>query len=104
MGWWAGGAAPAWVRVHHLGAKRTLECSVLGMLRSYRHLCCCLYCTALPPVPLRTAPVLQIIDLMVLVVDAAKGIQAQTAECLVIGEVAVAAEGGLVVALNKIGE
>ena len=51
----------------------------------------------LPTVP-------QIIDLMVLVVDAAKGIQAQTAECLVIGEVAVAAEGGLVVALNKTGE
>lgn len=37
---------------------------------------------------------------MVLVVDAAKGIQAQTAECLVIGEVAAA---DLVVALNKTG-
>lgn len=37
---------------------------------------------------------------MVLVVDAAKGIQTQTAECIVIGEVAA---GDLVVALNKIG-
>lgn len=44
---------------------------------------------------------LQIIDLMVLVVDAGKGIQTQTAECIVIGEVAAA---DMVVALNKIGE
>ncbi|KAL4858017.1 Selenocysteine-specific elongation factor [Chlorella vulgaris] len=42
----------------------------------------------------------QIIDLMVLVVDASKGIQTQTAECIVIGEVAAA---DMVVALNKIG-
>ncbi|PSC71534.1 Selenocysteine-specific elongation factor [Micractinium conductrix] len=41
----------------------------------------------------------QIIDLMLLVVDAAKGIQPQTAECIVIGEVAA---GDMVVALNKI--
>ncbi|KAI3436710.1 hypothetical protein D9Q98_006125 [Chlorella vulgaris] len=41
----------------------------------------------------------QIIDLMVLVVDASKGIQTQTAECIVIGEVAAA---DMVVALNKI--
>lgn len=37
---------------------------------------------------------------MLLVVDAGKGIQTQTAECLVIGEVAAA---GMVVALNKTG-
>lgn len=37
---------------------------------------------------------------MVLVVDASKGIQTQTAECIVIGEVAAA---DMVVALNKIG-
>lgn len=37
---------------------------------------------------------------MVLVVDAAKGIQAQTAECIVIGELAA---DDMVVALNKIG-
>ena len=43
----------------------------------------------------------QIIDLMVLVVDAGKGIQTQTAECIVIGEVAAA---DMLVALNKIGE
>eukprot|EP00887_Chlorella_sp_A99_P002875 scaffold6.g2875.t1 len=40
----------------------------------------------------------QIIDLMVLVVDVTKGIQPQTAECIVIGEVAT---GDMVVALNK---
>jgi len=44
----------------------------------------------------------QIIDLMVLVVDAGKGIQAQTAECIVIGEVAVGPQD-MVVALNKTG-
>ena len=37
---------------------------------------------------------------MVLVVDAGKGIQTQTAECIVIGEVAAA---DMVVALNKTG-
>ena len=40
----------------------------------------------------------QIIDLMILVVDVTKGIQTQTAECLVIGE--IACEKMLVV-LNK---
>lgn len=42
----------------------------------------------------------QIIDFMVLVVDVTKGIQTQTAECIVIGEIAT---DQLVVALNKIG-
>nr|ADI46930.1 SelEFm [Volvox carteri f. nagariensis] len=42
---------------------------------------------------------LQIIDMMVLVVDITKGMQTQTAECLVVGEVAT---NRLVVALNKI--
>mmetsp|Transcript_10918 Transcript_10918/g.32591 ORF Transcript_10918/g.32591 Transcript_10918/m.32591 type:complete len:694 (-) Transcript_10918:28-2109(-) len=41
----------------------------------------------------------QIIDLMVLVVDANKGIQTQTAECLVIGEITTE---DLVIALNKV--
>ncbi len=41
----------------------------------------------------------QIIDLMVLVVDAAKGIQTQTAECLVIGEITCPR---ILVAINKI--
>ena len=41
----------------------------------------------------------QIIDLMVLVVDATKGIQTQTAECLVIGEITCPR---VVVALNKV--
>ncbi|KAK9818119.1 hypothetical protein WJX72_007434 [[Myrmecia] bisecta] len=40
----------------------------------------------------------QIIDLMILVVDVTKGIQAQTAECLVVGEIATQ---HLLVALNK---
>jgi selenocysteine-specific elongation factor len=41
----------------------------------------------------------QIIDAMVLVIDATKGVQAQTAECLVLGEVLAKP---LVVALNKV--
>ena len=41
----------------------------------------------------------QIIDLMVLVVDVTKGIQTQTAECLVVGEILTQ---HLVVALNKV--
>jgi len=41
----------------------------------------------------------QIIDLMVLVVDITKGIQTQTAECLVIGEITA---NKMVVVLNKI--
>ncbi|KAL6765365.1 SelEFf [Haematococcus lacustris] len=40
----------------------------------------------------------QIIDMMVLVVDITKGLQTQTAECLVVGEVATS---NMVVALNK---
>jgi len=41
----------------------------------------------------------QIIDMIVLVVDAVKGVQTQTAECLVIGEVTT---DNLVVVLNKV--
>ncbi|CAI5998752.1 unnamed protein product [Closterium sp. NIES-64] len=41
----------------------------------------------------------QIIDMMLLVVDATKGIQTQTAECLVVGEVSPTKE--MVVVLNK---
>ncbi|KAG2492709.1 hypothetical protein HYH03_009122 [Edaphochlamys debaryana] len=41
----------------------------------------------------------QIIDMMVLVVDITKGLQTQTAECLVVGEVATSR---MVVALNKV--
>lgn len=40
----------------------------------------------------------QIIDMMVLVIDVTKGFQAQTAECLVVGEIAARS---MVVALNK---
>ena len=41
----------------------------------------------------------QIIDLMILVVDITKGIQTQTAECLVIGEITCSR---MIVVLNKI--
>ena len=41
----------------------------------------------------------QIIDLMMLVIDAYKGIQTQTAECLVIGEIT---NDNLIVVLNKL--
>jgi len=41
----------------------------------------------------------QIIDLMLLVVDITKGVQTQTAECLVIGEITC---DKMVVVLNKI--
>lgn len=41
----------------------------------------------------------QIIDLMMLVIDVTKGIQTQTAECLVIGEITC---GKLIVVLNKV--
>ena len=41
----------------------------------------------------------QIIDLMMLVVDVTKGIQTQTAECLVIGEILC---DKMIVALNKV--
>ncbi|PNW81764.1 hypothetical protein CHLRE_06g259200v5 [Chlamydomonas reinhardtii] len=41
----------------------------------------------------------QIIDMMILVIDVTKGLQTQTAECLVVGEVATSR---MVVALNKV--
>ena len=41
----------------------------------------------------------QIIDFMVLVIDAVKGVQTQTAECIVIGEISC---NNLIVALNKV--
>lgn len=41
----------------------------------------------------------QIIDMMLLVIDITKGIQTQTAECLVIGEITC---NKMVVVLNKI--
>ena len=40
-----------------------------------------------------------IIDFMMLIVDAQKGIQAQTAECIVLGEILM---NKLIIALNKI--
>ena len=43
----------------------------------------------------------QIIDMMILLVDVTKGIQTQTAECIVIGEITT---DKLVVVLNKVGE
>ena len=42
----------------------------------------------------------QIMDMMVLVVDVTKGIQTQTAECIVIGEITT---DSMIVVLNKIG-
>ena len=41
----------------------------------------------------------QIIDLMILVVDITKGVQTQTAECLVIGEITCSR---MIVVINKI--
>jgi selenocysteine-specific elongation factor len=41
----------------------------------------------------------QIIDLMMLVVDVTKGVQTQTAECLVIGEITCVK---MIVVLNKV--
>jgi translation elongation factor EF-Tu-like GTPase len=41
----------------------------------------------------------QIIDLMILVIDVVKGIQAQTAECLAIGEIT---NDNMIVVLNKV--
>ena len=41
----------------------------------------------------------QIIDMMMLVIDVTKGVQTQTAECLVVGEILM---NNLVVVLNKI--
>ena len=42
----------------------------------------------------------QIMDLMILVIDVTKGIQTQTAECIVIGEITT---DKMIVVLNKIG-
>ena len=44
-------------------------------------------------------PGAQIIDLMMLVIDVTKGVQTQTAECLVIGEITC---GKMIVVLNKV--
>ena len=44
-------------------------------------------------------PGAQIIDLMILVIDVTKGMQTQTAECMVIGEITC---DHLIVVLNKI--
>ena len=41
----------------------------------------------------------QIIDLMFLVIDAGKGMQTQTAECLILGEITCST---MIVVLNKI--
>ena len=43
----------------------------------------------------------QIMDLMILVIDVTKGIQTQTAECIVIGEITT---DKMIVVLNKIGK
>jgi selenocysteine-specific elongation factor len=43
----------------------------------------------------------QIMDLMILVIDVTKGIQTQTAECIVIGEITTEK---MIVVLNKIGK
>lgn len=42
----------------------------------------------------------QIMDLMILVIDVTKGIQTQTAECIVLGEITT---DQMIVVLNKIG-
>ncbi len=42
-------------------------------------------------------------DMMLLVVDATKGVQAQTTECVVIGEAVMASGADVVVVLNKVG-
>eukprot|EP00752_Nemacystus_decipiens_P012038 g10673.t1 len=44
----------------------------------------------------------QIMDMMLLVVDATKGMQAQTSECVVIGEAVMARGADVIVVLNKI--
>lgn len=41
-------------------------------------------------------------DLMLLVVDATKGMQAQTTECVVIGEAVMASGADVIVVLNKV--
>lgn len=42
-------------------------------------------------------------DMMLLVVDATKGMQAQTTECVVIGEAVMASGADVIVVLNKVG-
>lgn len=44
----------------------------------------------------------QIMDMMLLVVDATKGMQAQTTECVVIGEAVMANGADVIVVLNKV--
>lgn len=41
-------------------------------------------------------------DMMLLVVDATKGMQAQTTECVVIGEAVMASGADVIVVLNKV--
>lgn len=41
-------------------------------------------------------------DMMLLVVDATKGMQAQTTECVIIGEAVMASGADVVVVLNKV--
>ena len=42
----------------------------------------------------------QIIDLVVLVIDATRGIQAQTAECVILAEITT---NDMIIVLNKVG-
>lgn len=44
----------------------------------------------------------QIMDMMLLVIDATKGMQAQTVECIVIGEAVMASGADVIVVLNKV--
>ncbi|CAN0530263.1 unnamed protein product, partial [Ectocarpus sp. 12 AP-2014] len=44
----------------------------------------------------------QIMDMMLLVVDATKGMQAQTTECVVIGEAVMSSGADVIVVLNKV--
>lgn len=41
-------------------------------------------------------------DMMVLVIDVTKGIQAQTVECIVIGEAVISTGADVVIVLNKV--
>lgn len=44
----------------------------------------------------------QIMDVMLLVVDTTKGMQAQTMECVVIGDAVMTAGASVIVVLNKV--
>ena len=44
----------------------------------------------------------QIMDMLVLVIDATKGMQAQTVECVVIGEAVMAHDADVIIVLNKV--